>query len=345
MQFYKELSFHLDPRIFFHTRPLGITPSKYLFSRHTLRKSLLGLLCGFYFNPVSSQNLVPNPSFEDTVSCNPGIEYSLHWTNPTGYSPDYYNPCISSIDYQVPINYYGHQNARTGYAYAGIISAFFGFNGREYIQVELIDSLIGGKKYCVTFFVCVVDSSPFTVHNIGAYFSRYPISTNQLSNLLFQPQVDNNPSLNPLLQQNTWILIEDSFVAAGGEKNMVIGNFNDDATTDTTHLTSNTSVQYGYYFIDDVSLTYCDTTIGITKQESDLISIANFSGKVVIFSSNYLIERIEILDMLGRKLINSSHFVKQIEINTSGLSGLYIVNIYFQSYFIQKKLILTLLNN
>ncbi len=35
------------------------------------------------------QNLVPNPSFEDTLECPylGQVEFALGWQNPTGYSP------------------------------------------------------------------------------------------------------------------------------------------------------------------------------------------------------------------------------------------------------------------
>src|SRR5687768_8248495 len=71
-----------------------------------------------------SQNLVPNGSFEDTVSCpdNPGqVSRSVGWTNYSG-SVDYYNSCASAGFVSTPENIYGYQNPADGNAYIGIVT-------------------------------------------------------------------------------------------------------------------------------------------------------------------------------------------------------------------------------
>ena len=72
-----------------------------------------------------SQNLVPNPSFEDTVQCPIGyseINYSLGWYSPTQGTPDFFDSCgYSSVS--VPQNAFGWEPAKTGVAYIGICTA------------------------------------------------------------------------------------------------------------------------------------------------------------------------------------------------------------------------------
>src|ERR1043165_3367909 len=80
-----------------------------------------------------AQNLVPNPSFEDTVKCPTnhgdinGIDAS-NWLT-FGSTPDYFNSCNNypASDYNhgcsVPDNWAGFQAAATGFAYAGLGNA------------------------------------------------------------------------------------------------------------------------------------------------------------------------------------------------------------------------------
>src|SRR5258708_7934679 len=95
-----------------------------------MKKNLktLMLLCATFLNSFSfAQNLVPNPSFEDTIQCpanpQPTIDYASHWST-YGSSSDYFNSCANnnSFIYGVPSNFSGYQNAMHGIAYAGLIT-------------------------------------------------------------------------------------------------------------------------------------------------------------------------------------------------------------------------------
>ena len=58
------------------------------------------------------QNLVPNPSFEDTAYCVSGptqVQAALGWESYAD-SPDYFNPCTSNSDVSVPNNWGGINN-------------------------------------------------------------------------------------------------------------------------------------------------------------------------------------------------------------------------------------------
>ena len=95
-------------------------------------KNFIKYLFPIYFSLLavrsfSQTNLVPNPSFEDTVTCpnNRGqITYATSWLNPTIASPDYMNACNAG-QVGVPSNYLGTQNAHTGNAYALIVTYCF----------------------------------------------------------------------------------------------------------------------------------------------------------------------------------------------------------------------------
>src|SRR5687767_1873782 len=106
-------------------------------------------------------NLVPNPSFEINSGCPgwPQISLATGWVNPTPASPDYFNSCDTANTYGVPNNTQGFQIARTGSAYAGIIS--YTSSGREYIQTELFDTLESGRWYCVSYFISLSEQSAY----------------------------------------------------------------------------------------------------------------------------------------------------------------------------------------
>src|SRR6187402_3617638 len=100
----------------------------------------------------SSQNLVPNPSFEDTVSC-PTIagqmNLAIGWSA-FRESPDYYNSCSTDTLVGVQENIFGYQFPATGQSYAGF-QAFFTPGYREMLGCSLASPMVIGAIYNVTF--------------------------------------------------------------------------------------------------------------------------------------------------------------------------------------------------
>src|SRR5690242_10884671 len=94
-----------------------------------IRNKFIILICIFLFcdNNLHAQNLVHNPSFEDTVSCPNAIgniNQCEGWFS-LGESPDYWNSCANNnfpFQYGVPRNIFGSQAAYDGNAYAGIVT-------------------------------------------------------------------------------------------------------------------------------------------------------------------------------------------------------------------------------
>ncbi len=229
---------------------------------------IYGLLC--VIPSFSQTNLVPNPSFEDTVLCpnNPGqLNYARFWVNPTLASPDYMNTCNRG-QLGVPVNYIGVQNARTGNAYAFLgVYCFCGGssnNYREYIQVPLNTMLLKGELYCIEFYVSLSNglTAAYALNNIGAYFSGTAVSSTDKDPLPYLPQVV-NPSSNPLTNVGVWTKVSGQFIAQGGEHYLTIGNFNDNATSDTVFIKNTiTSSKEADYYIDDVSVMHIDADAG-----------------------------------------------------------------------------------
>jgi hypothetical protein len=227
---------------------------------------LLILSIDFFIpNKIFGQtNLVPNPSFEDTISCN-GSSYLIenyikNWYGGRGY----FRNCMES-SLSVPANIFGHQNPRTGNAYCGIFTRGHGVTPlRNYIQTKLKQSLVNGKKYKVSYYVSLGDTLRSYTNIIGAYFSAdsFFVST---SGWLVEhiPQIQNN-ILNNLGSKSDWSLVCDTFVAVGNEKYITIGNFYTDNLCPLTHLDSICVQQpsswgcSAYYYIDDVSVELID---------------------------------------------------------------------------------------
>lgn len=269
------------------------------------------LLLTFFLLPLTclAQNLVPNPSFEEYSECpdEPFSQFFLleDWTNPTSSSPDYFNSCVTDNvpdGFGVPTNFFGFQEARTGNAYVGI-RTMQETDVREYIQIELFNELVANQAYSVTFFVSNSENSQYASNDMGAYFSPQEVSQSSESNLPHLPQVANDPIQNELDSQSEWIEVTQTYVAAGGEKFVVIGNFNTDAQTDTVHSNQNWTQIRSYHYIDDVSVsTWNDVGFGY-EHENELTVYPNpASGIVHLRGPNaYQVNAIYVVDMLGNK--------------------------------------------
>jgi hypothetical protein len=200
-------------------------------------------------------NLVPNDSFEAYAPCPSGlsqINQAAPWDNPNDATSDLYNACASGgSGVSVPSNTFGSQNALTGVGYAGLIARPIN-DYREYIEAPLASPLVNGATYTVTFHVSLSDLSNIALDRLGAYLSVGAVGpVPGVSTLPFTPQIE-NPAGSFLTDKTNWMTITGSFTAAGGEDHIVIGNFHDNATTNTTPLTGPYSGIY--YYVDDVSV-------------------------------------------------------------------------------------------
>jgi hypothetical protein len=285
------------------------------------------------------QNLVPNPSFENIISCDPinGDFYAQDWIRTNNYSPDYYNSCWpDSIDNgarDVPQNRYGFQLPRTGESYFGLVGAFFGFDGREYIQAELTETLEANYTYHVNFYVALSDSSLFAVNDIGALLSDTPAYTPTLSVLNYNPQIANDPQVQPLSTYDYWYSVSGSFTASGGEKFITIGNFKDDMNTDISSLGYFTNKQYGYYFIDDVSVIPDSIFQSVNENEFTFSIYPNPATTNLTIESRTPPAQVWVRDVAGRAVLPTLRLRSGYgNVDVSGLpSGIYLVEVLTQN--------------
>ena len=217
---------------------------------------------------VSAQNLVPNPSFEDTVSCpdNYGqIENAMGWSS-YRYSPDYLNSC-SQTNVGVPNNLFGYQQAKIGVAYAGIST--YGMNGidtvREYIGVQLLQPLIIGTKYFLSCYVSRGDMyySDGASNNFGFRFSTVPY--NYLTNPFKIDNISHFHYDSIITDSINWVRISGTFISDSTYQYLILGNFYDNSHTDTADIND----YFAYYFVDAICVTtdsvYNSSWVGLNE--------------------------------------------------------------------------------
>jgi hypothetical protein len=225
---------------------------------------------------ASAQNLVVNPSFEQTASTcgNFGGEDFFNdlngsWNNASNNalgdscsSPDLFSACNTLFGNPTPTNMpsavLGYQYSRTGTHHAGIITHEALSEYREYIQGRTTSPLQAGTAYCVSMYVSLGDNSSFATDNMGIYFtnSEYlrdpcPGTSSSLINVTPQLNYDCAPITDA---SDNWVRLEWNYVATGGEQYFTVGNFFNNANTNIANLPFNLTNPYAYYFIDDVSI-------------------------------------------------------------------------------------------
>jgi len=238
------------------------------------------------------------------------------------------------IYWGVPCNTDGCQQAATGNAYCGMGHTFMvnPTGIREYIGSELLSSLVVGQKYYISMKVCFAGHANIirTASNkIGVKFSTVKYS---LSN---PAPTDNTASFysdSIITDTVNWTLIKGSFVADSNYTKIIIGNFFDNAHTDTINVYGTPGVST--YLIDDIcvstdSLT-CYSTVGINeiRNEEELILFPNpFSNKMNITVKRNEFVEVSLYDVTSRKIFNQS-FTNSVAINTEQLAkGIYLYEV------------------
>jgi hypothetical protein len=303
-----------------------------------------------------SQNLVPNPGFEQFSVCPTGfgeVPLATGWSIPLfSTTPDYFNACNSIGNVDVPQSICGYEAAHSGDAYAGILTfhiqqqTTMQKNYREYIQCELTDSLIAGVSYCISWYVSACDSCDYVCNNMGMLFSHVQINDTcspNPCNLNYLPQLE-NPSTNNLNNRNGWTEISGTYIATGGEKYIIIGNFRD--TTTTTGTFTGWGVQSGsdlnyfaYYFVDDILVERCDSLSGIIETSFDdrcRIFPIPFQNQLSITVRSNETAEVKLFDITSRKLFQQE-FTSSVTLNTTQLSkGIYLFEVRDKNGVIKK---------
>jgi hypothetical protein len=314
-----------------------------------MKKALLSfLILNFTFLIANAQvNLVPNFSFEQYSTCPTTadeVNLSTGWykCSYNGSTPDYYNACSPSNAMGVPQNYFFYQPDHRGCgAYMGLLTWATLSNEREHIGVQLTQPMIIGQKYFLSFYTVMGGSSASGFYyespsdNIGARLSTVAYSSSNPA------PIDNFTHLRSttiITDTANWVRISGSIVADSAYRYLMLGNFYDDANTDTTTLNcGNCQNSYSYYLIDDVCIS---TDSALCNGGIDLlpcnVSVEenNFNNQINIYpnpaNSETSIECLLpfntlIFNILGEQVFYASQSIGKITINTSQWeNGMYI---------------------
>ena len=225
---------------------------------------LMFLFSNFCFG----QNLIQNGGFEDMFSCpkstqinrfwannNPIVPY---WSSPTKASPDYFNSCGGS-KVSPPNTLFGEVivDSSNGKGLMGIhvgdINDSLNVRKvyREYVTTTLKTKLINGKKYNVSFSLCLAGGSNYSVSELGISMSEKKIKK-QTNSLLKTPFIS-----IPINKDSTgWQKVSFSYIAKGEELYFVFGNFLGVQKTDYFKIRNSKSLfsNISYYFIDNFKI-------------------------------------------------------------------------------------------
>jgi hypothetical protein len=253
----------------------------HLLKNNFKKKTAIILLSFFLFQirEVKGQplNIVPNYSFELIDTC-PLLLGSIGIAQPwfgaqCGYNPNppYNYMCISaSTDIHhlctgVPPNFdnfpeLGYQMPRTGSCMAGAGIVFISNNqGREYLEVTLLEKLKMKKNYCGSFYLNSADKPATQVSGIGMALTKDTLLQVSTPDCLFC-MIDTNASIqSPIAKVITdsvgWTCIKGIYTAQGDEMMMTVGSFLPWDSMEYIALNPPPfDYGYAYYFFDDFSV-------------------------------------------------------------------------------------------
>jgi hypothetical protein len=186
-----------------------------------------------------------------------------NWLSVKG-SIDYFDTCGMG-GYAIPSNLAGNQLAFHGNSYVGLAPWAKNLNNaREFLGVELTETLNEGHRYKLSLRLSMADSVSYAVREIGVVFTESQPSNDLMSLFGLNPQILFQDSTS-FSSQVDWMHLGGAFISNGTEQFLTIGNFLDDTETDTLLISNQISLS-AYYYIDSVSLIE-DTTwrVGISE--------------------------------------------------------------------------------
>jgi OmpA-OmpF porin, OOP family len=224
-----------------------------------------------FASQLYSQNLVPNPGFEEYVTC-PGSmslapeEFNIpHWKGIGIATPDYFNKCGRG-DADVPYNWAGVAEAYEGTGYAGIYTylnksdtCMDRNNYREYLQCKLLQPLIKDSVYIVEFHFKLSSYSTNAIDRIGLLLEDTMINVRHDNVLRMHPTLSVIRDSALTMTTGLWETARMEYKASGGEQFVVIGNFYDWKATQTYKIQFRPVAEpmladAAYYYVDDVKV-------------------------------------------------------------------------------------------
>lgn len=316
--------------------------------KHMITLRLTFLLLILNSSGFSQANLVPNPSFEDSLDC-PSLPNEMEtvdaWFKTTDHpsSPDYFHSCNEFV-VSVPDNLNGSEPARTGEAYCGLFTTEVGpsiENVREYITAQLLWPMSEDSIYQIQFYVSLGEQSNLATTTIGAYISQSDSLPNDGPDswlLLVTPQVNNTSE--PIITKDGWELISGTMISEGGEEYITLGNFFSDSTCGL--VTVEGDWDRSYYYVDDVSV----RAVGFAgTSDIPLNTLKIFpnpaTSEVTIELLNSSSGQLKVFDLSGRELLRSEIFGHKFTVDMRHLdAGTYVVSFTDENGVVSNEIII-----
>lgn len=255
---------------------------------------------------ATAQNLVPNPSFEDTVDCSTPTQCTLlkatHWYNPTISTPDVWDADTARLcGYDIRTQGVGQMQPQDGDRMAGGFFWDGPSNGptREYMLTRLTEELAPEAAYQVSLWYVRNAAFGSAVDHIGIWLGNDSIHEPTWGPMDLVPQVRlRDPNSEYLTNGTQWTQLVDTFTAMGGERWLVIGNF--DPQDSIQAIVADPVAPYSncYYYVDHVAVE--------ALHEAGIQEFANaaayWDGRNLVLHAEgfYGTVTVDVLDALGR---------------------------------------------
>lgn len=258
-------------------------------------------------------NLVPNPSFEDTSNCAgpiySQIETALPWFTPTLGTPDldFTDSTVACGGTPMFLTYppsvdQGFQSAFHGQRFVAFYLAVYPTDHKEYVGVRLTSPLNEDVGYQVRFRSSRADGCDYAVDRMGVYFGPDSLYQADAMHLDVTPQIEFYQA-GHFVESDSWFLLQDTFVAAGGEEWMYIGNFQDSTEVDLLFVPGSIGWNSAYYYFDSIQVAQV-SEVGI--MEIDLLPHFEAGSLWISGREACKVHRVEVLDQMGRIILGGS---------------------------------------
>ena len=133
-------------------------------------------------------------------------------------------------------------------------------DGRNYIQVKLLDSLQQGKCYYAEYYVNSLNTLMLGCNNQAMLFTNNPVyvDTNAIPLVHLLPANPQIQSTQIITDTLNWVKVSGVFTAQGGEKYLTLGNFKNNAQTAMQPIQP-TGYNGAAYYLEDVSVLPLDS--------------------------------------------------------------------------------------
>ena len=263
---------------------------------------------------TAQTNLVLNGSFEDTVDCAVPMASVLpkaaYWQNPTSATPDVFDCDLErGCGYLMNYPYWnGFMLSEDGVRHAG----FYPWDGphpnsyvREFMMAELSEAMAAGEAYEVSLSYASRRPHQYGVDHIDIWFGPEAVQEDTIGPMSLVPQIRlQDPDNAYLGESEVWTRLVDTLVAQGGERWMVIGNFDPVGQVNGSLVNPGGIYSTCYYYIDNVVVAHIPTT-GISERPMWNVWWNGTEWWISGHSYSGMVE-VEVFDVLGAVLFRRS---------------------------------------